>query len=199
MPSVLQVNLRTAWGARRRKLTRFQQLTKSVLNQRSPEVWRNSGAESEFWVIPRYRSPEVCVRRPAIIGLFCTPRALRECRLWGSWRRECDWDQTFLGVLLDFPGSGTRMAPDQLGRDAWPAAIGIVIRSAPQSRRAGGALACPFRATSRPAHVIGVSERPKCSGGSLHSLSVRRTSVPDIWRELHMKRWSPWRDHENCR
>ena len=68
------------------------------------------------------------MRRPAIIGLFCTPRALRECRLWGSWRRECDWDQTFLGVLLDFPGSGTRMAPDQLGRNAWPAAIGIVIR-----------------------------------------------------------------------
>jgi hypothetical protein len=52
------------------KSTQSQWHKKSVLNPHSPEVWRKTAEEREFWVSSPQQGAEVCLRTPAELGNF---------------------------------------------------------------------------------------------------------------------------------
>ena|ERR1041385_4378933 len=78
------------YRARDLKTRGIQDLTSSVLNSRSPEVWRKVAGENEFLVSPTDCSPEVERESPPLFGFFARLAGPRESWPQRHWRRE--WD-----------------------------------------------------------------------------------------------------------
>jgi len=78
-----------------RKAIRSQQLTSSVLNRRSREVWRQEGRERQFRPSAGFMQCGGSCAKPLVIGLLCALNVSGECWARKDWRRERNWDPTF--------------------------------------------------------------------------------------------------------
>jgi hypothetical protein len=68
---VLQAILRKVRRLGLRRTTQYQQLTSSVLKPGSPEVWRKTAEENEFWVSAGTSRSGGLRTKPMFIGDFC--------------------------------------------------------------------------------------------------------------------------------
>src|ERR1041385_7904656 len=156
--SLLRSNLRNIKRSSSEKATQFQPLTKSVLNRRSPEDWRKTCAESEFWVAtPRTEVLGFAYECPQLLGFSCAHAEQRECLSHTDWRSERDWAPTFsefvarILLLGGRPGSNPR--PEYIRKTvsvglryspALTSATAPTIRSSPPSRHRAREPASPL-------------------------------------------------------
>jgi hypothetical protein len=89
------ISLQSAEVPSHPKETRNQWLTKTALNPRSAEVWRQTGGERDFRAsASASKCGGLCVK-PTVMGDFSAAKSSGEfcCRKY--WRRERNWDPTF--------------------------------------------------------------------------------------------------------